>query len=737
MRKINKIYITAAFFLLALIVTVYFFHFKNNNNDNNTFVSGFELSTVSVIPTDAIAVLHFNSINNSIDLLSDTSHMFPPLYPSSSPVGKLINLSVSRGVSQLTVSFHYSAKNEMSPLVILYFDSDSSFTLNSGNILRKMSAVKESSYNGVDIFAGGGMKYFKQGRMIVASNSLIILQSSIRHVKSGASIMDNSNFKEIVASTPNGDHMCFFNIQQFGKIFSSFTEYPYWKYADFLSKVSSWCSFKYEVNGSGVYISGDMYNTRGRRDFATIFQYAEAGSSQLSDVLPYNTLGALSISVKDFDKLLNSFYEYKRSYKVIDPSLFENDKQWFMSQNPEELVLALLPYKSSYRWVTLIRCKEEVKKRSVTLFEHKGALERLFGKAFSYNNESFVLTFGHWMFIGDEDMLHAFASGNFERYSLKDFVAQGEAYDVLTKLDAPLTVIANVSMMPDSVGNIFREPFNAKISAKLHEKNYQIIIFKLFPYDNKAKFSLNFTSQRVAKLREPDTDLVNIPDTVRIPSGPFILSKDGNDKLILEQLPDYKLRLKHADGKGIWTIPFEGPLRGFVEEVDYFSHKSYQMLFASGNKLYLLDKRGRFVGRFPKSVDSVIVLGPKVYEKPDGEGFNIMLMHPGNTLRMYDKECHPVEDWKDIVLDETIENFPEMLIVDGKTFWVLRTRTKTVIYRENGEPVGDLKGDKTLLPDSGIRVLHGTKVAVTTRKGKEAVLDLESGKLSKLKKSDL
>ena len=82
MRKINKIYITAAFFLLALIVTVVFFHFKNNNNDNNTFVFGFELSTVSVIPTDAIAVLHFNSINNSIDLLSDTSHMFPPLYPS-------------------------------------------------------------------------------------------------------------------------------------------------------------------------------------------------------------------------------------------------------------------------------------------------------------------------------------------------------------------------------------------------------------------------------------------------------------------------------------------------------------------------------------------------------------------------------------------------------------------------------------------------------------------------------
>jgi len=78
-----------------------------------------------------------------------------------------------------------------------------------------------------------------------------------------------------------------------------------------------------------------------------------------------------------------------------------------------------------------------------------------------------------------------------------------------------------------------------------------------------------------------------------------------------------------------------------------------------------------------------------------------------------------------------------VLIVDGKTFWVLRTRTKTMIYRENGEAVGDLKGDKTLLPNSGIRVLHGTKVAVTSRKGKEVVLDLESGKLSKLKKSDL
>ena len=175
-----------------------------------------------------------------------------------------------------------------------------------------------------------------------------------------------------------------------------------------------------------------------------------------------------------------------------------------------------------------------------------------------------------------------------------------------------------------------------------------VLFFQIFPdLDKKSvDFSLSVISQRVPNLREPDTELVNVPDTVRIPVGPFLITKGQKEKMYLEQMPDNKLRLIYTDGRGIWAIPFTAPLRGFVEEVDYFSNKKFQMLFASGNKLYLLDKTGRYTGPFPKSVDSLILLGPKVYEH-NGD-FSIMLLHTDNKLRLYDRNCKPVEGSQDI-----------------------------------------------------------------------------------------
>jgi len=344
------------------------------------------------------------------------------------------------------------------------------------------------------------------------------------------------------------------------------------------------------------------------------------------------------------------------------------------------------------------------------------------------------VTSGNWQLIGDEDMIREFASGDFEKYTLADFMEQGEAGDMLAGSESPLKVVANISMMQDSVASVFRDPAHERVAVRLHKKNYQTLFFQILPNLDKKSvdFSISLISQRVQKLREPDTELVNIPDTVRIPVGPFLISKGQEEKMYLEQMADYKLRLIYTDGRGIWAIPFTTPLRGFVEEVDYFSNKKFQMLFASGNKLYLLDKTGRYTGQFPKSVDSLILLGPKVY-KHNGD-FSIMLLHTDNTLRLYDKNCKPVDGWKDITTEEMIESFPELMKIGESQYWILRTRLRTLIYRYSGEVIGDLSGKNALLPDTKIRILSGTKVAVTTRKGKEVSLDLENGEIKKIRK---
>lgn len=734
MTKARRIYILIASLLAVLIVVCFFFSLRRASVADKT-PDGFVLQSADLIPIDAIAICHFNNVNSTLSFLSDTSGLFPPLFPQDSPVGKFIALSATLG-GEITLSFHYSAKNEVSPIAILDLPSDPISGKESDVLFRKLGAVSESSYNGIEIFSGSGLKIFKNNREIVASPSLILIQSSIRHFKTKSSIMDNHDFRNMLAHTSSGEHKIFLNIQQAGKFFSGYTDYRYWRYSDFTSKISSWSSCGLERDTKGVSIKGKFFNYRGKSEFSEIFSNVEGGKSEVWSILPYNTYNALVLSVDDFKMLLDSYYEYRRSFGVIDDAEYKRYKEWFLLQRPVELVLALIPYKSESRWVTLIRSegKKRSKRKVASSFEYKGALAALFGKSFSYNPERFIVTSGNWQLIGDEDMIREFAAGDFEKYSMGEFLEQGEAYDKLKDSDAPFTIVTNISMMQDSVASVFRDPAREKVAARLHKKNYQALLFKIFPdADNKEiDYSISVTSQRVTDLREPETELVNIPDTVRVPVGPFLISKGQKEKMYLEQMPDYKLRLIYTDGRGIWAIPFTTPLRGFVEEVDYFANKKFQMLFASGNKLYLLDKTGRYTGQFPKSVDSLILLGPKVYEH--NGSFSIMLLHTDNTLRLYDKNCKPVEGWKDITTEEMIEGFPELMKIGESQYWILRTRLRTLIYRFSGETIGDLSGKNTLLPDTKIRILSGTKVAVTTRKGKEVSLDLENGEIKKLRK---
>ncbi|MCK9628105.1 MAG: hypothetical protein M0R37_05895 [Bacteroidales bacterium] len=733
MAKARRIYIFIAS-LLAVLIVVFFLFSSKRVNPTVKAQEGFVLQSADLIPIDAIAIFHFNDVKSSLSFLSDTSGLFPPLFPQGSPVGKFISLSGTSG-GEVTLSFHYSAKNEVLPIVFLDLPSDLSGT-EPDVLLRKLGAVSESSYNGFEIYSGSGLKIFKNNREIVASPSLILIQSSIRHYKTKSSIMDNHDFRKMMAHTPNGEHKIFINIQQAGKFFSGYTDYRFWRYSDFTSKISSWSSFELEHDTKGVSFKGNLFNYRGKSEFSEIFTNIEGRKAEVWSLLPYNTYGALVLTADDFKVLLDSYYEYRRSFGVVDEIEYERCKGWFLLQKPAELVLALIPYKSESRWVTLIRSegKKRSKRKVASSFEYKGALATLFGKSFSYNSERFVVTSGNWQLIADEDMIREFAAGNFEKYTMEGFLEQGEAYDRLTESYAPFTLVANVSMMQDSVASLFRDPARERVASRLHKKNYQAVLFKILPDADKREvnFSISITSQRVPNLREPDTELVNIPDTVRVPVGPFLISKGQKEKMYLEQMPDYKIRLIYTDGRGIWAIPFTTPLRGFVEEVDYFSNKKYQMMFASGNKIYLLDKTGRYAGQFPKSVDSLILLGPKVYEQ--NGALSIMLLHTDNTLRLYDKNCKPVEGWKDITTDEMIEGFPELMKIGESQYWILRTRLRTLIYRYSGEAIGDLSGKNTLLPDTKIKILSGTKVAVTTRKGKEVSIDLESGEIKKIRK---
>ena len=302
-----------------------------------------------------------------------------------------------------------------------------------------------------------------------------------------------------------------------------------------------------------------------------------------------------------------------------------------------------------------------------------------------------------------------------------------------------MTLIVNGSEQPDSLVRFFKKDDNLKGLTKSSNLMIGAIQLKPDKLGNPA-YEIFFYADSLKELPQPGKAVMESPagwerDTiVKIPAGPFeLINFSTGEKEFLEQLPNYWLRLSDKEMKGIWAVPFQVPLRGYVQQVDYYRNGKLQMLFAGGNRVFMLDRSGRFVSPYPISTDSLILLGPKVYNlKKDGD-FAIMLLHTDNTLRLYDKNCKPYPIWSDIKLPETIREFPELKDFGGNKYWILRTSLRTMIYSVNGIPVTDIKEKNRIKPDSPVIPLAGSDVLVQTLQGRNISINLETGDIKRYK----
>jgi hypothetical protein len=157
--------------------------------------------------------------------------------------------------------------------------------------------------------------------------------------------------------------------------------------------------------------------------------------------------------------------------------------------------------------------------------------------------------------------------------------------------------------------------------------------------------------------------------------------------------------------------------------IDYYANGKLQILFGAADKIYLIDRLGRFVSGFPVSLGKEILLGPEPYDFNGVNKYNVMVLHKDNSLEMYNLKGIKPESWKGIKVEETIKSLPEKIAVGGKSYWVVRTSVQTLIFPlMGGDALTVFEGDKMIRPDSEIRVIDAATVGFDCYDGKQRSL---------------
>lgn len=750
----------AAIALLAAVIVFLFFNLSGGKAGGDFMVTEDAASVYGGIPSDAVIVLDFKSLDEYRPLLEDTTSFAANIFNVNSGLVKLQKELLSMeelSCVPFVYSLHYSSKNNVSFLQVV----DLAAVNQDGVMALIRDGGRDKKYNGTNIYTlPGDIVAAVHGNKLLASSSPYLLESSIRHMENGSSILDNRPFRNLLEEY-GGRTGVYINHNQIGKLFSGIVQRGFLGYSDFVMKFASWTRADVHMRPGRLSLYGTLENDGDESRFSNVLSSQHPRRSTMGRILPAATVFAVSLPVSDIEGYFKSHSRYLEVQKKAGNFAYKQKmaqgasdvepRKWIDSLQIEEIVSAYCKFGEKCEWLTLIKGKQQFGLNNVISsvvdggkvelpqpFGYKGYVSSVFGELFSHCNEESVCRVGAWTIIGPQKILEEFANGNAYYSNLDHYLGQTPVDGYLAK-EASLKMVANLKEAGDSLLQVFKPYTRECLANQLQRNNFEYLSMDLKWGEGKPLVEMDFYAAVLPALPLPkereegaEPMAFEIDSTINLPQGPYeVWDVSRKNKAYLEQLPNMRLRYMDANRKGVWAIPFDTPICGYVEQIDLYDNGRLQMLFASGNKMYLLDRVGRFVYGYPVKLPKRAVMGPALLKDVGGMKHSVLFLNEDNTVSWYDVSGKPVAGWTDIVAPEFVKELPQSVVLGGTYYWVLRAPSQLLLYTLEGKRLEFADKKKKIDRDSDMEFVQNGVFKVKCTDGKEYNWNLETGKLKK------
>jgi hypothetical protein len=120
--------------------------------------------------------------------------------------------------------------------------------------------------------------------------------------------------------------------------------------------------------------------------------------------------------------------------------------------------------------------------------------------------------------------------------------------------------------------------------------------------------------------------------------------KNLNTLALLSQGEDNTISLISPTEGVLWKYPTNEEINSDVYLIDYYKNGKFQYLFSTKNKVYVIDRLGRIITGFPKSISGNIqYLSLVDYDK--SKNYRYLISTESNSLYLFDKDLNNLKDW--------------------------------------------------------------------------------------------
>ena len=592
---------------------------------------------------------------------------------------------------------------------------------------------------------GEGLYAVSEDNLLLVSDSETLLKSSQRHIVKGISVLDAAGFQNAL-TTVDGKNNVYIPNCHFGKLLPSLMPRPYSSYAGFLERLSQWCMFNLNTSKELISLAGTLVHDSDASDFMNVFEAMKPAAVEFSTMLPSYTLFAASMPMKELTAYVNAYKSYLDSRQKMQIYLAAQNRlslevspvEMLQNWDVREVAVASFKVSSSVETVNLMKVGSPVVSElfagtDVTTLKgyqpelHKWAypslLSAVFGDFYARNDESYFTYIDGWVITGSQTAVEEYVSGRALEYDLKKYMSDAGQSDLLAQ--HPSVFVSYFSCTEDrsELPSIFKKNMLTDLQALCGDAEYCPLVLSVSGGKKNSAVKLDLHRLTLKKTKAPAFER---DTTVVVPKGPYDVKNSGTGKMNKFYQNSHNSLCLSQDGKDLWGVPFSDPMCGRAGTVDYFANGKLQILFCASDKLYLIDRLGRYVTGFPLSLGKEVLLGPDIYDFNGAKKYNVMVLHKDNTVEMYNLKGQKPASWKGITSSETIKNLPERLIVGGNTFWVVRTSIQTLIFPfYGGEPLTVFTGNQMIRTDSAVKAVDATTVDFTCYDGKVRTLKIK------------
>lgn len=720
-----------ALFLLLIITSLLSCQQEEQSNSDS----------IHAIPLDAALILETNNLSKSIKELTKSSawtnlttktsigeHQQIVINIDSSLTTYASNLSTE---NPLLLSLHLTGAQSFGWLVVSSTENQEQKFQLLEIALKSFTTTKEHPYSSAtitEVILETGTTYYTIHKgLLLLSQDKILVEDAIRQLKTSKNLTQDNAFTDIYnSSNKKEDFNLYLNCKNFDNISTGISLDE-----SNLQTQAEWMQWDIDILNKGVLLSGISLSHDSLAQELSLFRGNDGHPLLAPKVLPKNTAIFTSKSFenyKQYQRQLNSSLVLKHQKNKYGKSLVgltaankaqfeawvDSEITWFLAENSDALSPGLILHISDEAVTeNYISSKAdslfEYREQAIFKWQQLNYLSKIFGhdenlEYASIIEEQLILTDDIAVLKG---LINDYKADKTLEHS-RDFQ---NCIDELNTNSNYFIYLQNPSAI--QLADNYLQPYISNFTNKYAE---ELSPFRAFAMQFNASSSicysnayLHFNQSEADETRSIWATQLEAPILSEIS-----LIKNHYDQKweIAVQDENFNLYLISTGGEILWKKKLNGAIIGSIEQIDLFKNKKLQLLFNTSESIYLVDRKGRDVKKFPIQLKHSTELPLALFDYEKSRNYRILLSC-GTHHYMYDKNGNEIKGWK---LNKTKSNAihpAQHFVVAGKDYILLPEENGTLnILNRKGESRIRVK-DKIQFSDNKLQVVKGKSLADT------------------------